>query len=364
VGTARLRHAVAVGSLAVTVALIATTSLVGGTTPRGSQRMQLGLDSFVAYHCQDVAAYEQDARTQVGDDKALGANSIAFAFPIYMPSLTSDVVAARLTCYDRRFESPPIGLLTKLVAIAHHAGLAVLLRPLVDLTSPGRRGGEKGWRGIIAPADADVWFGHYWTAVRPYLAMAQADHVEHVAIASELDSIAAAPQWTALIAKARSVYTGDLVFDYSWNTSEPKSWKSHATRAVDAYPNLSDGASGQTSTQLLAQWNGLLATNGSYAIPDLSTVAVDEVGILAQVGAYLDPAASSLPASTHPFNQSIQVRWFTTACAFAKQHHLPGLYFWGAWLSRNGGSLPSTPSTSRPSDIQPATQAAIRKCFA
>jgi hypothetical protein len=362
VAMARLRLAAATSVVAVT--LVALTTI--GATATAAQRaphMQLGFDSFVTYHCQDVAAYEHDATTQVDEERALDANSIALAFPIYMSSLTSDVVAARLQCDDTHFESPPVGLLSKLVVIAHRAGLGVLLRPLVAISSPGH-GTTKAWRGIIAPKDLGVWFEHYWTALRPYLALAESDHVEHVAIASELDSIAGASQWAALIAKAKAIYTGNLVFDYSWNAPEPKSWKANTSSAVDAYPNLTDGAADQTSAQLLAQWNGLLATNADYAIPDLTTVAIDEVGILAQVGAYLDSSASALPMKAHPFNQSVQVRWFTTACAFAKQHHLHGLYFWGPWMARDGGSLPTTPSPGRPSDIQPAAQAAIRQCFA
>jgi hypothetical protein len=363
VKTARHLLATAVSVVAIVVTLVAFTPFDSGAATRGSQHMQLGLDSFVTYHCQDVVAYEHDATTQVDEDRNLGANSIALAFPIYTPSLTSDVVAARLQCDNTHYETPPVGLLAKLVAIAHRAGLAVLLRPLVAISTPGHAG-SRAWRGIIEPTDPSVWFEHYWTAVRPYLALAQADHVEHVAIASELDSLAGAPQWAALIAKARSVYQGNLVFDLSWNTAELKSWEAHTSPAVDAYPNLTDGSADQTSAQLLAGWNELLATNADYAIPDLSSVAIDEVGILAQVGAYLDPSASALPTSSHPFNQSVQVRWFTAACGFAKQHHLAGLYYWGAWMSRDGGSLPTKPSPGRASDIQPAAQAAIRQCFA
>jgi hypothetical protein len=364
VNTARRWLTATAATAAVIGAVVATTSIGSRATTRHAPRMQLGLDSFVAYHCQGVAAYEHDALIQADDDRALHANAIAFAFPIYMPSLTSDVVAPRLQCDSTRFETPPVSLLSMLVGVAHRVGLAVLLRPLIVLTSPGRVGHQKGWRGSIAPSDLNVWFANYWASLRPYLAMAQADHVEHVAIASELDSVAAAPQWTALIAKARGVYAGDLVFDYSWNDSTPKSWRPHTSHAVDAYPNLPDGAADQTSPQLVAQWDRLLATNADYAVPDLSTVAIDEVGILAQVGAYVDPAASALPLATHPFKQSIQVRWFAAACAFAKEHHLRGLYFWGSWLPRNDGSLAKVPSPSRPSDIQPAAQAAIRKCFA
>jgi hypothetical protein len=359
--TSHAARGVAIAMLAAT--LLTTGSAAGAPTRTTRAHPQFGLDSYVSYRCQGLAAYEHDATVQVDDDRSLGANSIAFAFPLYMPTRTSDLVAARLDCHDPEFETPTLGLVGKLIGIAHHAGLAVLLRPLVSLTSPGRVGTQKGWRGIIAPTDPALWFAQYFRAIRPFLVLAQADHVEHVAVASELDSLAGAPQWPVLIAKAKALYTGNLVFDYSWNMPEAKVWEQSTSDALDAYPDLTDSDADQSSAQLLAQWDRLLATRADYAVPSLSAASIDEVGILAQVGAFADPAASALPLASHPFDQSIQVRWFDAACAFVKQHHLRGLYFWGAWLSRNGGSLPTAPSPGRPSDIQPAAQVAIRECF-
>jgi hypothetical protein len=343
-------------------------SLAVGTPPgaaldsRSTPRYQYGINTYVTYNCQGLATYLGWAATEVAQYKALGANTIALAFPLYMPSITSNDVSARLRCGDPKYQSPPIGLLTKIVEAAHAAGLKVLLRPLIDQQNFFRQS-PTSWRGVLAPTNPNLWFQNYWRAVEPFLAMAQATHVEHFAIASELNSIADAKNWTPLISRSRAMYKGDITFDYSWQTPVTKSWKPYTSLSIDAYPELLDTSMSQTPAQLLGQWNLLLRTRPAYTIPDITRVAIDEIGIPAQVGAYAKPFEGSFPLATHPFNQSVQVRWYTAACAFMKQHHMRGIYYFGPWMGSHRGSLLTSPSSARPSDIQPAAQRSIRGCF-
>jgi hypothetical protein len=46
-----------------------------------------------------------------------------------------------------------------------------------------------------------------------------------------------------------------------------------------------------------------------------------------------------------------------------KQHRMKGIYYWGPWLSNNAGAMLTTPNQSKPSNIQPQAQAAIKHCF-
>lgn len=356
--------------MAVVLALLGCSFIAGPPTggavthPRGPtpSRYQYGINTYVTYNCQGVALYDKWAANEMAQYRALGANAVALAFPLYTPSLTSNTVSARLICNNPRYQSPTPSLLASVVAIAHAAGLKVLLRPLIDEQTLFHES-PKDWRGILEPSKLSLWFGDYWKAIRPFIVMAQSGHVDSLAIASELDSISAAKQWSVIIDRAKAIYKGSMSFDYSWDIPSTKTWKPGTSLAIDAYPQIADGSIAQTPAQLLGQWNRLLHGNRDYAIPHIAEVVIDEIGIPAQVGAYLRPSVGALPRAGHPFNQSVQVRWFTAACAFMKQHGLRGIYYWGPWMGSRGGSLLTSPDPAHPTNIQPAARAAIRRCF-
>lgn len=348
---------------AAALGLVACTAVTASaSTSRVAPRYQYGINTYVTYNCQGQSYYDQWATTEIAQYKALGANSIALAFPLYTNSLTSNDVYERLVCGNKNYQSPPPGLLASIVQLAHEAGLQVLLRPLIDQETLYRES-SRDWRGILAPANLSLWFRHYDAAVRPYLVMAQANHVEHVALESELNSIADEANWSSAIAASRAIYKGDLVFNYSWDTPTKKQWKPYTSLGIDTYPVVTDVSPAQTPAQLLGQWDHLLHTNPDYAVPLLSKVTIDEIDIPAQVGAYIEPFVGSLPLATHPFNQSVQLRWFTAACAFMKQHGMRGIYYFGPWMGTNRGAMLTSPSPGRPSDIQPGSRAEIKRCF-
>jgi hypothetical protein len=111
--------------------------------------------------------------------------------------------------------------------------------------------------------------------------------------------------------------------------------------------------------KLLAGWNAyrLVVPFAAQAAKD----TFEEVGINAVDGAYADANVEPPPGGT--FNQTIQANWFTAACEFVKEHKMEGLYFWGPELTFNLGNLIAQPDSTQPSELQPAAQAAIRKCF-
>ena len=142
------------------------------------------------------------------------------------------------------------------VKAAHKAGLSVLIRPLIDQEnlfsqSPG------AWRGELDPTNVSAWFTSYLSTLRPYLLMAQSDKVEHFAIQTELDSLADLPNWTSAISLSRAIYTGNLVFDYSWDTPTVKVARPGTTLAIDTYPKVVAPIT-DTPAKLLAQWLSLI----------------------------------------------------------------------------------------------------------
>lgn len=322
---------------------------------------QLGIDTYFTFACQTPSVIRQDAETEIGQFKKLGANAIGLGFPLYTDSITSNDVFAKTQCGSNVYESPPPLDVALVIEIAHANGLKVLLRPLIDQENLFAEG-PNDWRGNLAPTNLKTWFSNYFATLKPYLTIAQGFHADSFALETELDSLADYSNWTATIKSAQKLYHGTLVWDYSWYTGVKKSTRPGTSFAVDTYPKLSNTTASSTPAQLLSDWNSLLALH-SYGIPHIAQASIDEVGIAAQVGAYANSNESAFPLSTHPFDQQIQVNWFTTACQFAKTHKMRAIYFWGPWLTANGGAMLSAPDPSKPSNIQPATQAAIRSCF-
>jgi hypothetical protein len=361
----KIRLAAATMSLALLAGVAVGSSSSAATAPRvvsHAAAFQQGIDTLVLDSCQDPATWQRFATTQAKAFKKLKANAIGISFPFYTDSATSNNFYAKTSCNPaQNFHTPSTARLAVVITAAHAAGLKVLLRPFLDETNSIQQN-IYNWRGNIAPTSPTAWFTNYKNALTPYLKLAQKDHVEHFAISTELQSMATmTSNWAALIKAARKIYTGNLVFTFSWVKSPSEVRPSFTTPGMDTYPAFPTLANSATQGQVLAAWNHLFATSDKLSW--ISTVADDEVGIPSQDNAYKLPSAVTLPLGPNPFDPTIQVRWFTAACAFAKQHKMRGIYFWGSVLTDHGGALLKTASSLTPGELQPLTQKAIAACF-
>jgi hypothetical protein len=346
-----------VACTALAAGVIVAPTLSSRASASNLPRYQYGIDTYFRYTCQPIADIEQWATTEVDQYRALGANSIGINFPIYDDSLTSNVVYSKLVCGNVAYSTPPPSLLADVVQIAHAAGLKVLLRPSLDQS----RFIAPEWSGLIQPTDMAAWLASYMATIEPYLKMAQTYHVEHFAIESELNSVSPSPLWTTAIKKANKWYKGELEWNYSWFTPVHKRTRPGTSLSVDTYPQLHGTTPATPVAALTKLWVAQLKLDGG-GIPNIDATVIDEIGIPAQSGAYRYPFAG-LPLAQYPFDQTIQARWFETACRFMKREKMRGIYFWGPWLTGDQGSLPTVPDPSNPIDLQPAGQAAIKACF-
>jgi hypothetical protein len=351
--------AAALGVFAIILS-IAASVVTPANAANSPPKYQYGINTYFTYGCVSNSTVEAWAKTTVAQYKALRANAIAIAFPIYSDSITSNVVYARYVCGDGHYMSPPADAVAILVDVAHGAGLQVLLRPLLD-ESRFANPFVGLWRGVIAPTNLNQWFTSYLTTLRPYLQMAQQHHVERFAISTELNSISQAPNWTSAIHLVRVIFHGDLSFDYSFGSAVPKTLHPGTSAAIDTYPSLTGTTRKSTTAKLAAKWSAL-TLKPYYALPTTPST-IQEVGIAAQDGAYAKPSTFALPLTKYPFDQNIQANWFTAACTFMKSHHMRGIYFWGKYLGWDQGSLLKQPEPQRTSDFQPAAQQAIKRCF-
>ena len=315
-----------VGSLGVVAAALLSTLLP--VQPAGAKRpVQFGINTYVVYsNCSNpdaTAGLIKTAQTQMAAFRSLGANAVALAFPIYVDSVTSGTVVSGCAAsppapYIQMTPSPV--QLAAVADVAHAAGLAVRLRPLIDETNFNRTPGI--WRGVLQPSNRATWFKSYTKVIMPYVTMAQAHGVEHFTLASELDSLASDPAWWRIIAKVKQNYSGD-----------------------------------STVKQLYRAW---LTTEPAGPVPLHDTV-IDEVGISSSNGAYKAPYTWRFPKSA--FNPTIQANWFAMICKVVKTQRMEGVYFWGPWLYLRDGALLTSNNATTAQDLQPATQAVIRRCF-
>jgi uncharacterized protein YjbI with pentapeptide repeats len=325
-------------------------------TSAATSTPQYGIDVYTIDNCASASAWQTNATNEMASIKSLGANSVGITFPFFTPSPTSNTVFTANVCNQTGtlvpLETPSPARLAVVVQAAEAAGLQVLLRPELQEANL-----FVGWRGTIAPTSTTAWFASYSQMLKPYLEMAQANGVARFSLAVELVSLTNSPLWNTNIAAARAIFKGKLIFDSNW--LDPGKVFSGVASGEDAYPDIPNATPSTSVATLLKHWEILLRYLPFPAAK--SSVSLDEVGISALDGAYRDSCCYSTPGST--FNQTIQARWFTTACQFLKAEKLAGIYFWGAFLSFNSGNLLTQPDPQNPWAFQPATQTAIRSCF-
>ena len=106
----------------VTALALGASSWSTAAQSKRAPRYQFGINTYVTYGCQPVSTYLSWATTEFKEYKALGANSIALAFPLYIDSLTSNDVYAKLDCSTYAYQTPTPTILAELVTLAHKTG--------------------------------------------------------------------------------------------------------------------------------------------------------------------------------------------------------------------------------------------------
>jgi hypothetical protein len=301
----------------------------------------------------------------------LGANSVSLNFPFYMNGLTDSEVFPEVT-------TPSPSLMRALIALAQAHGLAVQLRPLIEIN-----GGKAGaWRGIIEPANVGEWFGAYWDCLEPYAVVAAQTNVTSFSIGAELNSLVAdapsgdrhgafgwnndLPHWAVLIQKMRSIIGDRLLYSAS-------------RLAVSTIPGIAFGYDEYKSLQFTAGQQPTSATPSSRvvnefaqgieetvhrsAFPALSSVFLEEVDIGAYVGAWTTPWQVDAARGT-PVARWVQSDWDTAMCDVFQRNDMAALYFWSVNLPGFSAARSKANENSFGGFVGTGTSSAIAACFA
>jgi hypothetical protein len=316
----------------------------------GENQPVLGVDLYALsnYPASEVKA---DGKRMLAYIKnVLRADAVGIVWNFYTPSPSSVTVQAT----KDTLSASNVAILTKL---AGKYGLQVQYRPLIFVTS-----GSDPWEGKIIPSLQPSWFRNYYRAELPYLKIAQQLRVREFVTGTELAQLNNSPLWSPFFARVSRVYHGTISYsawDGNYFGADPGAQFQAAAPelppvkyvGMDMYwhTHIRPAA---TSSEVTAAWKALF---GKVSPALLRRTAIDEIGIPARVGAYLDPQNLGRRGR---LSEQVQANWFTAACATVHRYHMRGVFFFKVDLT----DRPAHPATSLSTFEGRRGAAAISNC--
>ena len=218
-----------------------------------------------------------------------------------------------------------------LATMAKQDGLQIQMRPIIRVGAPsGWNNPKLSWEGNINPRNEKAWFSNLLSAELPYLKVAKSVGVEQFVVGTELDHLPYSKWWPWFLRRAQSDCGCQISYaaqdtEYLHNSANLPHVSALGT---DFYPalNLSPSAS---QGRVTAGWEKSLRS-----VPEsrLDRTSLDEISIRATAGAYRHPATWDDGGRADP---TVQVRYFTAACATAAHYHMRALFFYFVPLNDN-----------------------------
>jgi hypothetical protein len=238
--------------------------------------------------------------------------------------------------------TPTDASLLHAIAKARSLGMSITIKPHVDIR-------DGSFRGTIAPDDVGAWFSDYRMMVGHYADLARQSGSGMLMVGTELSTMTPyQDRWRALIADARSRFSGRLTFaaNHVGGASAIGFWDALDYIGIDAYMPLSGSDPDPSADTLAESWCGVTDTWGNthhYAdeISQLHArwnkpVIFTELGYESKVGAALTPwGGASGPAS-----QRAQANAYEAAYrVWSRASWFKGIYWWN-WDTGAGNDDP------------------------
>jgi len=189
-----------------------------------------------------------DYTKSVDQIAALGADTVLFTVDSKQENGNSSHIFL-----DMR-SSPTPDKLGELIRYAKGKKLRVVLMPLVLLENP--RGTE--WRGTIHPELWEDWWESYREMLHHYATVAEANHVDVMAVGSELVSTEnTTSQWSLTIRQMRRDFHGQLTYSANWDHyAAVPFWDQLDLVAINSYYTLGENSS-VTVPQIVSKWHDI-----------------------------------------------------------------------------------------------------------
>ena len=301
---------------------------------------------WYAYPGETDASVRANALRLVDYMVAHHMNALSVTFPFSTPGPTANRVTASAA-------TPSVRHLAMLLDTAAAARLRITVRPLLDEKSLLAKD-PLAWRGSLAPTDRAAWFRSYEAFLAPYLTLAAGHHANTFVLGVELTSLEDDPRWRTLVATARRSFPGELSYDANWDDYVSRHVPVPVDHlGVDAYFPLAGLGDDATVAQIAQGWESWLDRKSSGKLP---RIVLSEVGIIAEKGAYRNPAVWKDGGQR---DLAVQKRWFEAACQVARARDMAGLYWWNLDFHAD----PAAPPNSLTSFLGRPAESALTSCF-
>jgi hypothetical protein len=270
------------------------------------------------------------AKVALANAKRLGAGAVAIIPFLWQPHPASPNI--------RRGDDMADIELRIAIRDAHALGLAAIVKPQVWV--------PESWAGAIAMDSQSAWqdwFAHYRRALDPIARIAEEEKAEAVVIGTELAQTTQQPQWNALIAATRRVYSGRLLY-VAHNIEEAEAvpfWAELDAVGVTLYPPLGadDDRDGRRNTMraVAARLDALAAKTGK-------TILVAEIGLRSAAGAAAKPweSAEERASAADP---GLQAQVLADWLAILDRPSIQGVLIWRWFTDPDAGGLSDTDFT-------------------
>ncbi|HLI07262.1 MAG TPA: hypothetical protein VKV40_11900 [Ktedonobacteraceae bacterium] len=251
---------------------------------------------------------------------------------IEIPVLFSQATSSSTTV-EVSPSTPDVQSFTQGIERAHALGYHVFFVPLMQVRQPD------GWSGSITfttNTQEQEWFDSYWHTLQPYIAAAAQQHVEQMAIGTELQTLqqtVPAPLWNQLMIRIRGTFNGTLTYDMNWSSlGQPMpDWLKNPTLTyigVSEYIPLLTSPARIDPAAMPALWQQKVKTQLDALASALGKpVLITEIGYRNSSDALYHTWEATSKAQADPAEQAGA---YNAALSNAlKDTHIAGTFFWG-----------------------------------
>ncbi len=263
--------------------------------------------------------------------------------------------------FPDRKETPTDSSLIHLIRLAHRMGMRVFLDPFVNANQ------GNAWQAVFQPRLVSQWFASYDQYLIHYAKIAQAQHVDLMAIGDEFDSLDAVPAykpyWDHAIALVHRYYHGPVTYGADYvHYSEVTFWNQLNVVGLDAYFPLSTNPNPSTAI-LASSWFSLANQIESWRVSSgLShkPFLVTELGYFSGHGVAAEPG-TWLPSS--PVDLALQARLYrATFESLYREPWLSGL-FWFWWANPSNPNWQGGPHDNGYTPRGKPAERVLKRCF-
>lgn len=285
----------------------------------------------VAYPSWEPDAYRSDAaRVAISQIADLGVKAIQLVPTWYSPARDS------VQFGPDPEQSPTDQALEQAIEWSHSAGLAVMLKPHVDVLGDSDR--------AQIQAAAGPWFETYHRFTDHYTALAAKHQVRGYCVGTELNGMAHFDaDWKAVIASVRSAFSGDVTYAANFDSySRVNFWQELDVIGINGYFNLVDRATADVD-RLVRAWDLPMKSLSEFSAAHNRPIVMTEIGFRSIRGAAVAPWEWAEPGEAS--NEEQAAAYQAALVRFAEARWLRGVQWW-MWDDPTNESVPHDRSYS------------------